>query len=205
MATKIEVKNPPKVLAPEGLHAARLMWLIQIGIQRSEKFNSETPQVILGFELVDEKHVFNEEKGEQPFFMSRKYSFGLGKKSNLRKVVENIIGKQLKENTTFDLESIVDMPCQVQVKHTENDKGDKFANIDSVVGPPKSGGKVVKVTRAENDAIVFDIDDFTKEQFDALPQWVQTDIKKCKQWPDIKHMAEGKAAPKSVVSKGKKK
>lgn len=199
---KIDVKNPPKVLAPEGLHAARLIQIIRLGVQRSEKFNSETDQVLLGFELVDEKHVFNEERGEQPFVMSRTYSLGLGKKSNLRKIVENMIGKQLKENSTFDIETLAGEPCQIQVKHTENDKGDKFANIDSVVGPPKVKGKTVKVTRAENDIIVFDIDDFTKEQFDALADWIKTNIKKSKQWPDVKHMAEGKAAPKAA---GKKK
>lgn len=186
---KAQVKEKPKVLAPAGVHDARCIKIVDLGTQHSEKYDSDTRQIRFEFELVDEKYVFDEDRGEQSFIVGRNFSLNLGKKAHLRKNIESWIAKALKDNTEFDIGSLAGEPCQIQIVHTEkNAEGNQYANISNILPPPKKG----KVARAENDIVVFDLDNFDKEVFNSLPEWMQEIIKKSAEYKDI--LTSGKLA-----------
>lgn len=197
MAMKAEVKAKQRVLAPEGVHAARCINIIDLGTQHSEKYNSDTRQLQFTFELVDETHVFDEEKGEQPFIIGRKFSYNLGKRAALRKTIEAWIGKGLKEGSEFDIGSLLGEACQVQVVHNEGDNGETYANIAAVLAPPKKG----KVTRAASDLVILDLDEFDKEVFSSLPEWIQEIIKLSPEYDAI--VSSGKLGKKEKTPASK--
>jgi hypothetical protein len=86
--TPIKVPEPRYQLPREDIHVSRCVGVIDIGTHRSPFGDGKKiPKVILIFELPEEKAVFVEERGEEPFHLSKIYTNSLGEKSNLYKDV----------------------------------------------------------------------------------------------------------------------
>ena len=92
---RLKEKNAERILAPEGVHQARLIRLVDCGSQYSEKYKKSSRKVRVTFELVDTKHIFDEEKGEQPFLIDREYTLSIGKRSTFRKDLDSWRGTKL--------------------------------------------------------------------------------------------------------------
>jgi hypothetical protein len=74
------------VPAPAGTHVARCISLIQLGTQKQEfdgKPGKDRSKIVLGFELPEELCVFDEARGEQPYFITNTYNLVLGEKRPL--------------------------------------------------------------------------------------------------------------------------
>jgi hypothetical protein len=76
--------------APEGTHTARCFAVIDLGTQTSEWQGQQVSKrkVLLGFELPDELHTFDEKEGPKPFSIWSRFTASLHPKGQLRPMLE---------------------------------------------------------------------------------------------------------------------
>lgn len=162
---------------PAGNHIARLYAVVHIGVlddtwQGQEK---QIDKVRLTFELPNETKVFKEGDEPKPQVISEIYTLSMGKKSNLRPIVEGIVGTALLDHEAeyFDVTELVGMACMLNVVHVK--KGDKtYANIHSTAPLPKG----VEAPPAFNKPMVLDYEEnWSEEKFTSLPEWIQEKMK----------------------------
>lgn len=183
-----EGESKPKQLPPAGTHVARCYSVVDLGTQTLEYMGStkELRKVRVTWELPDELAVFDEEKGEQPFVLSREYTLSLYEKANLRHDLESWRGKQFtaQELAGFDIFTLIGAPCLLSVIHKTSDKGKTFANVTTVSKLPKG----MNCPEAINPTVAYAITDFDGGAFNALPKWLQDKCKESKEWisgPDL--------------------
>jgi hypothetical protein len=184
---KVSAKSKERVLAPEGVHAARCVRILDLGTQFSERFQTSARKVQLSFELVNETHVFNEEEGEQPFVLHRKYTASLNKRASLAKDIQAWTGKKLDKNAEFDLDELLGQACQVQVTHDESDNGEVYANIQTIMAAPK--GAKVKAAATPLTTLSLESGEFDQDVFDELPEFLQEIIQET---PEYQELNKGK-------------
>src|SRR5260370_19476344 len=110
------ISKKEKQLAPTGMHLARLVSVVNVGIQEG-KFG-KAKKVILCWELSEAKAVFKEENGEEPFVLSNIYNQSLDKKSNLVRDLTPWIGSGFVKSASLDLGSLLlGKACLVNVIH----------------------------------------------------------------------------------------
>ena len=134
--------NPPSgggELHPEGLFAATCVDVIDRGIEQIGDWAAR-PRV----ELRWLTSVEDEETGNRMVVMKR-YTNSLHEKATLRKDLETWRGKRFtkEELQRFDLETLLQKPCQVQVQHILKDDGGTYANVTAVL-PAAKGVPPVK-------------------------------------------------------------
>lgn len=173
---RLKEKNSERILAPEGVHQARLIRLVDCGSQYSEKFKKSSRKVRATFELVDAKHIFDEDKGEQPFLIDREYTLSIGKRSNFRKDLDSWRGTKLTkaEAEDFDPDELLNSAGLVQVVHVPSADGEEtYANINSLMALPKG----TKVSEPENEVFSFWLEDkLDSSRFDEFPEFIQDKI-----------------------------
>jgi hypothetical protein len=172
--------------APAGTHVARLVRILHVGtiITEFEGNKKKTDKVLLSFELPNEKHVFDEAKGEQPFLLYREDTFSYNEKANLRKIVEGIIGRKMtdeEEAGAFEISSLIGMACLVNVIHKDSN-GKTFANIATTM-PLMKG---VEAPAATNKPIVFDYEHFNEEYFQKLPEYLRKKMESSDEYRTMK-------------------
>jgi len=166
--------------APAGIHNARIFRIADLGtqtIQFKGKPPKQIPQIRIWAELVDTAHAFDPEKpkDKKPFSVMMDLTFTLTGDSKLKNIIQSINNIKVKPGDSVDVYSkLLNKPCQVQVVHSEpNAEGKVFPNIKEIFAPnPK-----VKVKELFNETVTFDLADFDKDVFLALPQKTQEKIK----------------------------
>lgn len=173
---RLKEKNSERILAPEGVHQARLIRLVDVGSQYSEKFKKSSRKVRVTFELVDATHIFDEDKGEQPFLIDREYTLSIGKRSNFRKDLDSWRGVKLtkEEAEDFDPDTLLNSAGLVQVVHVPSADGEEtYANINSLMALPKG----TKVAEPENEVFSFWLEGkLDSSRFDEFPEFIQDKI-----------------------------
>src|SRR5437763_1812728 len=110
------VHTPPKKMTstpvPAGNHVARLYKIVHVGTVPKMWQGQETQsdQVMLTFELCNEKKEFREGEGEKPLSISTRFeTYSMGKKANLRKLIEGMLGVSLHDDEaySFNLDDIL--------------------------------------------------------------------------------------------------
>ena len=150
-----------------GLQQAILVTIADIGTQPNEMYGPKR-QVVLTWELPNQVHTFDEEKGPEPLHTTNTFTLSLHEKSGLRKAVRGMLGEDI--TGEFDLMSLLGKNCMVNL--VEVVKGDKtYVNIDSISplmeGLPEKQG--VKLNS-------FSIGDFERDDFLNLHQWIKDKI-----------------------------
>jgi hypothetical protein len=137
-------------------------------------------QVRVTWELPEEKAVFKEENGEQPFVLSKDYTLSLYEKANLRKDLESWRGKQFTEEELagFDISKLIGVPCLLSVVHKTTQKGKTFANISSV----SSLAKGMTCAKQINPSVEYSIADGGNDVFRTFPKWLQQKIEEAHEW-----------------------
>ena len=101
-------------LIPAGNYLARCYQMIEIGTVREIILGEEKvlKKVRIGWELPTEKRVFNEEKGEQPFVISKEFTLSMHEKSSLRGMLKSWRGKDFTEDEAkaFDITNLIGKP-----------------------------------------------------------------------------------------------
>jgi hypothetical protein len=165
-------------LIPAGMHVARCYQMIEIGtVTEIVLGNSVThPKVRIGWELPEERRVFNEEKGEQPFVISKEFTLSMHEKATLRKILESWRGKGFSEDEAkgFDITKLLGVPCMLNIIHKQGKDGTKtYEEITSVVPLPKS----MKCPPQENTNFCLSYDRFDQTLFEKLPDFIKDKMK----------------------------
>ncbi len=170
-----------KVLVPEGSHAGRCIGLIQIG-SVADDFNEGqyVDKIWLTFELTNETHVFKEGEEAKPFTISKEYTHSMGMKSNLRPIVEGVIGTHLsdEEAYAFDIEDLVGKSCLVIVQQGETKNGGRSSWIKGTSPLPKG----MTVPPPFNPMKILTYETWDKDYFEKLPSFLKEKMKESRQY-----------------------
>lgn len=166
MAKSKTTLSKPRVLITPGIHLSRCIGIIDVGTQETEYkgVKSEKSQIYYFFEITDQTHVFDEEKGPQR--MTRKagkkddYTNSLTEKSNLLKMINGWRGVAMnrpEQLENYDLFERFIEPAMLNVIHTpDKTKADVFYDNIVAIMPV---GKDVKVPAYQNPAVAFSLND----------------------------------------------
>ena len=158
---------------PAGTHVARCVSVIDLGTQPGV-FGSKR-KVRISWETPDETAVFDSQKGEQPFMLSKEYTLSLYEKANLRHDLESWRGKAFipDELKGFDIFDLLGTPCLISVIHKPSADGSKvYANVSSI----SKLAKGMTIAAQINPSVKYSIEDGANAVFDSLPGWLQKKI-----------------------------
>lgn len=158
----------------DGVYTAVSSMLIDMGIQKSEKYGKSSRKFIIVWNIENE---FVEVNGEKlPRVMSKEYTMSLGEKSNLRKDLQAWRGKQFtpEELEGFNLYNILNKGCQLQILNAENN-GKTYTNIVSIMALPKG----MQVNTLDKTVVFDTYDEATWNSYAEIPNWMQERIKQC--------------------------
>lgn len=203
---EITAKSSNRVLAPEGVHMARCVKVIDLGTVKSEFEGKEVKnrKIQFAFELVDTEFQFDEESEVRPFVVYKDYTASVSPKATLAKDIASWTGKKVDPKQPFNPEAMLGKECQIQVAHVTSKTGSEYVRIMSIMQVPtdKKTGKPIKVTKAANPLVFLslDKDEFDQAVFDELPEFLQENIKDT---PEYK--ALGLSAPKKPAKEAEAK
>ena len=166
-------------LIPSGNYIARCYQMIQIGTVREFIMGEEKTlnKVRIGWELPEERRVFKEENGEQPFVISKEFTLSMHEKSNLRKSLASWRGKDFNEDEakSFDITKLLGVPCMINIIHKQGKKDPTktYEEISGITSLPKS----MKCPPQENKMFVLSYDKFDWEAYASLPDFIKDKIK----------------------------
>ena len=174
-------------IAPAGTHLAICFGLAYIGNIKDTYHSSEgkyVDKVMFGFELCNEKAVFDENKGEEPFGLwTWPYTNSIGTKAKLNHFILSWRNKssfsetEMKEG--FDLSTVVGKACMLGISHTEGEN--VYANIKSIMPPIANMG----ILQPYNKPFVFDVANPSEEMrqlFFRLPKWIRDKVRESKEY-----------------------
>lgn len=173
----------PKTPAPAGTHLARCVRVIDLGTQ-NDTFNGKPKQsekVMLCWELPTKLHVFDEEKGPEPYLLSKEYTWFLGDSSNLTKDLTSWKGEKMSEavKKTFKITNLIGKTCLLGVAHKQKEGDDRvFANVTSIL-PMVEG---MECPKQVTESIIYDVRQGRDATFAKLPAWIQKKIEACENW-----------------------
>jgi hypothetical protein len=193
--TPIVVPETTYQLPPEGMHEARLVWVIDCGTHRSN-FNDGKKQrkVIFTWELPNEKAVFVEERGKEPFLVSNIYTMSLGERSNLYRDIAAWQGKRAIETVRHNLALLLGEACLLNVLHKATKKNQLRASVISVAPLPRATRVPVQITPSLKYSIT---DGVAGGVYDKLPAWIQKMILKSEEI-DGEHPSENEMIARNV-------
>lgn len=187
-------------LPPAGTHLARCYSLIDIGTQESTFQNEAklTRKVRISFELPNEQEVFAEERGKEPFTISREFTLSLHEKAGLRKVLESWRGRAFnaQELEKFDLAKLIGQPAMISIGHEpKKDGSGNFAKLLTVSTLMKG----MTLPPAILKPIEYSVHQGRDEVFHSLPDWLKEKIAKCAEWtqPAPSEAAEPAQSPEA--------
>jgi hypothetical protein len=191
IASESQQKTYPP--APEGTHIARCIMLVDMGTQLNPLFGKWARKARIAFELPNEKAVFDETKGAEPYVVGNNFSLSLDSKSNLRKFLKGWRGRDFTadELKAFDLKTILDKPCLLTLghKHKTTDSGDRvyaeLLNVSPLMKGMDCPPRILPL-------ICYEIEQGKScAAFESLPEWMRKEIEKCREWtnPPIQNTA----------------
>lgn len=159
--------------APEGTHLARCFQMIQIGTIQEEYMGKPKMmnKVRLSFELPMKTKVWKEGEPAKPLVIHKEYTFSMAEKSNLRKLIEGIIGTTLidSEAFAFDVEHIVGKPCLINIKHKTSAKGNVRDEIASA--SPLMEGQTCPPQFNQTNILTYS--NWDEDKFSFLPDFIK--------------------------------
>lgn len=202
MSLKVKDRAKPKLPPVEpGVYIGICVGVIDLGEQYSEKFKNYRNEVQLVWELVGETVEVDGEQKPRP--LSRSFSVATSKKSSLRGFISSWNGIQYSDEQFQELDLFEQAGKACQLNVVLNDTGE-YANIDSVIPLPKG----MPAPTTETAPILWSMDEWTDDGFEALPDWVQEKIKKSTQYQklhtptdeiDFKKPQEGQGKPTAAA------
>lgn len=128
----------------------------------------------IGWEIPGEMRKYGDGP-ESPMVISQKYTLSMNEKANLRKMLQSWRGKAFTEEeaTAFDITKLLGLPCMLNIIHKQSAKGSTYANIAGVTAMPKGFEAPAQIHRT----CVFDYDSPNLELLEALPDFMQEEIK----------------------------
>ena len=173
---------------PAGMHLARLYRIIDLGTQEN-KFEGKVTGYIRKVKFVWEVHGKDEDDKPlvtddgKPMAVSRDYTLSWGDKANLRKDLQAWRGKPFEEHELrrFDLKSVLDKWCMLDIQHKPREKGGVY---DNVVGirPVPSAIRSMGLPQGFNRCEMFTISDPDMEMFETFGKYLKATIEQSPEW-----------------------
>ena len=165
-------------LPPIGNHVARVINVIYLGTQHSDKYG-DAYKMRLTWELPNEKMVLKEGETEKPFVVSKETSLSMGQKSTLRPIVEGILGVALTDDEAynFDLDQLVGMSCMLYITHEEGETV-TYAKVNTATPLPKG----LVCPPPFNELKILSFEKWDEEFFQKLPQFIREKITSSKEY-----------------------
>lgn len=161
---------------PAGSHAAICYRFIDLGTQQVEWKGKIKQQrkVLIGWELPSE---FMEDG--RPFTVTRKYTWSMSEKSNLRHDLEAWRGRAFNSDDfagpqRFNIKNVLGKACMLSIIHEERE-GNTYANLQNVAALPK--GMTVPDRQNEIIYVALERQLFDQKAFDALSDKLKDTIK----------------------------
>ena len=172
-----------------GEHKGVLISIIYMGTQPYKYAGEEKTRkrVRLTWELPEARAVFNEEKGEQPFVVSKEYTFSFSDKANIRADLKAWRNAEFtpEELKVFDIDSMLGEPCWVSVSNYEGSDGNKYAGVESL-----SKYRMGKI-EPEGEVFAFWLHEgLDEERFNSFPEWMQEKIKRAPEYASAVRLNE---------------
>ena len=176
-------------IVSQGVHIAVYETFAYLG-EQPKSWAGESwmaPECWLRWAVMDE---FNDE-GVPLAIHAFPYTFNMGVKANLRKVIEASFGKPFPSDQAageFDFKKLLGCTCQISVTHTQHKTKTKedgspmvYAHINSWMPLPKTqtlaDGQVIEIPRPDISKVeLIYYDEENQTQFDKLPQWIRKKI-----------------------------
>ena len=162
-----------------GTYVARCYSMIEIGTVKTEYLGKEKilKKVNITWELPTETAIFHEEKGPEPFVVSKTYTLSMFDKANLRKDLESWRGKKYEDDEAekVDITKLLGKPCLLSVIHQagKKDPTKNYVTISSI-------SKLMKGQECPdqvNPTRVLSYDEFNWEVFDSLSDYMKDQIR----------------------------
>lgn len=187
MAINASNNGVKKELIPAGNYIARCYQMLEIGhVSENIMGVQKTLQKVrIGWELPEEKRVFDTAKGEQPLVISKEYTLSMNEKSNLRKDLKSWRGKDFTEEEakSFDITKLLGAPCMLNIIHnpSKSDPSKVYEQISGITPLPKG----MKCPPQVNKNIVLSYDNFDWSLYNSLPDFLKDKIKSSEEFQDI--------------------
>lgn len=170
-----------------GTYAARCYSMIEIGTISEEYMGEKKRQhkVMLTWELPTELDVFHEEKGEEPYVVSKTYTLSMHEKATLRRDLESWRGKGFteKEAEAFDITALLGKPCMLSIIHRPGkvDPSKTYVEIASISNMPKG----LVCPDQINPTRVLSFDSWNQEIFDGLSDYLKEKISSSEEYAKL--------------------
>lgn len=188
MSLKIKKKSGSSVPPMEaGTYPAVCVGIVDLGEQYSEAFKKYNDKLMVIWEIPSQ--IVQIDGEDKPRWISDEFTQSLHEKSRLYNMLISWRGKPFTEeelsededgNLRFKTESMAGAGCFLQIIVEEKDSG-RYNRITSVIALPAG----METPKAQNPLIIFDMDKWNDETFQALPVWVQNRIKKSTQYQKL--------------------
>lgn len=168
----------PQANIEAGVYPARLVQLIDLGLQAQKEFQGKAKapaqEILLTYELVDEfmKDEEGKDIADKPRWISETLPF-YGLFADKAKSTQRYLAFDPKQEFEGEFAKAIGMPINVAV--VNNAKGDKVYDNVGVISTmrPRDAQQCPELV---NPAKVFDLDDPDMETFNSFPKWIQTKI-----------------------------
>lgn len=166
-----------------GNYVARCVSMVLMGTFNEEfqGLKKKCTKVRLSWETPTELDVFDKEKGEQPYMVSKEFTLSLHEKASLRKFLESWRGKGFTEEEVkrFDIGKLLTAPCMLNVIHkTSATSGKQYVDIASISTLPKGFVCPPQI----NPSVIWSIQNPDMKVFETLPEWLQKKIAESDEW-----------------------
>jgi len=173
---------------PAGMHLARCYRIIDIGTQKTE-FEGNV-KYLHKIKIVWEVHGNDEDNNpmvtdkNEPMIVNKDYTLSWAEKANLRLDLQSWRGKAFteEEQRRFDLKSVLDKWCMVNVTHKPKKKGSGvYANVTAIT-PVPSALKLNGMPKGHNPCKMFQISDPDMELFETFSDYLKKQIEESPEW-----------------------
>lgn len=170
-----------------GTYAARCYSMIEIGTITEEYLgqSKRMHKVMITWELPTELEVFHEEKGEEPYAVSKTYTLSMHEKATLRRDLESWRGQGFteKEAEAFDITALMGKPCMLSIIHRPGkaDPSKTYVEIASISKMPKG----LECPPQINPTRILSFDNWDAELFDSLSDYLKEKIKSSEEYKQM--------------------
>lgn len=152
----------------DGTYMARVVQLIDLGVQKSEYEGVEkiNHQVMITFEFPTEMVKVGDD--DKPRWLSKNYTVSTHEKSGMAALINAVDPTGQATSKGRNLKGILGLPAMVTVGTTSGGNA-KVSGVARLM-------KGMQVPELVNDPVFFDLDGDDVEQFDKFPDWLKERI-----------------------------
>jgi hypothetical protein len=198
---------------PQGSYAGRCSMVVDLGWHLEEYMGKPkkypTKKIRIGFETPTQLHTFIEEKGPEPFMVSKKWTNTDAPKGTFVPALNLWRGKNFTPEAweKFQISDLLGAPALITIIHkpSAKDATKIYANLASIIALPKG----MVCPPAIMKPILFSVDPAINPQgknhpdFALLPEFVQDECLDCLEWnPDKDPRLKRGTAPVSQAPAG---